>query len=239
MASDSRVSRRKFIQMVGAAGSVLSIPAAIQAAGPRPKSAPNADDVLRKLLDGNKRFVAGKDTAAQKQRSPQRRKEIAEGQNPLAAIVACADSRVAPELLFDQGLGDLFVIRVAGNVVSGAGAVVKGSIEYAVAELDVPLIMVLGHSKCGAVKAALQHCDAHDKLPGAIQELVNLIKPVVAQVKDLKGNRLENAIQANVARGVAKLMTLQPIVAPRVKKGRLKVVGATYDLVSGKVTLLG
>jgi carbonic anhydrase len=225
--------------MVGAAGSVLPVSAAIQAAGPRPKSAGNADEVLQKLLDGNKRFVAGKDTAAQKQRSPERRKQIAEGQKPFAIIVTCADSRVAPELLFDQGLGDLFVIRVAGNIISGAGAVVKGSIEYAVAELGVPLILVLGHSKCGAVKAALQHCDAHDQLPGSIQELVNVIKPVVAEIKDMKGNRLDNAIRANVGRGVGKLKALQPIIAPSVKKGRLKVVGATYDLVTGKVTLLG
>jgi carbonic anhydrase len=201
-------------------------------------SPPKADDVLRKLLDGNRRFVAGKDTAAQKQRSPELRKAIAGGQNPFAVIVTCADSRVAPELLFDQGLGDLFVIRVAGNVISGAGPVVKGSIEYAVAELGVPLILVLGHSKCGAVKAALAHCDAHDKLPGSIKELVNLIKPVVARIKDMKGDRLKNAIRANVTQGVEKLKSLQPILATRLKKGRLKVVGATYDLLSGKVTLL-
>ncbi len=161
---------------------------------------------------------------------------LAEGQAPLTVIVSCADSRVAPELIFDQGMGDLFVVRVAGNVITGAGDSVKGSIEYAVAELDVRLIMVLGHSQCGAVKAAIKHIDAKDTLPGSIGGLVDLIRPAVATVKDKQGNILDNAIKANVERGVDRLKHLEPILAGSVKKGTLKIVGAVYDLHSGKVT---
>jgi carbonic anhydrase len=123
-------------------------------------------------------------------------------------------------------------------VVSGAGATVKGSIEYAVAELNVALIVVLGHSGCGAVKAAMRHIDAKDSLPGAISGLVKLIKPAVAQSKELPGDALENAIQRNVEIGVERLKGLQPILAPRVKDGTLKVVGAVYDLRTGLVTLV-
>jgi carbonic anhydrase len=145
---------------------------------------------------------------------------------------------VAPEILFDVGVGDIFVVRIAGNVVGGAGAVVKGSIEYAIAELNVPLIVILGHSSCGAVKAAMKHIDAKDSLPGAINGLVELIKPAVAQSKGASGDPLENAIRKNVEIGVERLSELQPIVAPRVKEGTVKVVGAVYDLRTGTVTPL-
>jgi carbonic anhydrase len=155
----------------------------------------------------------------------------------MAVIVGCADSRVSPELLFDQGIGDLFVIRVAGNVVSGAGPPVKGSIEYGVAELGVSLVMVLGHTECGAIKAAIQHISDRDSLPSALGLLVNSIRPAVAKTKGMPGDPLDNAIRANVGIGVEKLRSLQPIVAPAVKRGRVKVVGAVYDLRTGGVTL--
>ena len=156
----------------------------------------------------------------------------------LPTIISCADSRVAPEILFDVGKGDVFVVRVAGNVVSGAGAIVKGSIEYAVAELNVPLIMVLGHSNCGAVKAAMAHLDAKDSLPGAINDLVELIKPAVEQSKGESGDPLDSAIRKNVQIGVEKLKGLEPILATPVKEGKLKIVGGVYDLRTGKVTLV-
>ncbi len=171
-------------------------------------------------------------------RGPKDFSALAEGQSPAAAIVGCADSRVPPEILFDVGVGDLFVVRVAGNVVSGSGPVVKGSIEYAVAELNVPLIMVLGHSNCGAVKAAIKHIDAKDVLPGAINDLVELIKPAVAKSKGTEGESLDNAIRANVGIGVERLKGLQPIVAGPVNEGKVKVVGAVYDLRTGKVTVV-
>jgi len=153
--------------------------------------------------------------------------------------MGCADSRVPPELLFDQGVGDLFVVRVAGNVVGGGGVFVKGSIEYAVAELGVRLIMVLGHSSCGAVKAAIKHVDDGDPLPGAIAELVNRIRPAVIKAKDMPGDQLANAISANVLLGVETLNNLDPIVRPAVSSGQAKVVGAVYDLRTGAVTLSG
>ena len=143
---------------------------------------------------------------------------------------------MAPEILFDVGVGNIFVVRVAGNVVNGAGATVKGSIEYAVAELNVPLIVILGHSGYGAVKAAMNHIEAKDSLPGPINGLVELIKPAVVQSKGAPGNLLENAIRKNVEIGIERLKELQPILAPRVKAGKVKVVGALYDLRAGAVT---
>ena len=123
-------------------------------------------------------------------------------------------------------------------MVRNSGVVVRGSIEYAVAELKVPLIMVLGHSACGAVKAAKQHIDAKDSLPGAIDGLVELIKPAVTQSASEPGDNLENAIRKNVEIGVDKLKQSEPILAPRVKDGKLKIVGAVYDLSTGAVKMV-
>ena len=206
------------------------------AASPAPSS-PAADEALQRLLKGNQRFVHG--TTKNPRRAPADFRALAEGQRPVAVIMGCADSRVPPELLFDQGVGDLFVVRVAGNVVGGGGVFVKGSIEYAVAELGVRLIMVLGHSSCGAVKAAIKHVDDGDPLPGAIAELVNRIRPAVIKAKDMPGDRLANAISANVQLGVETLNNLDPIVRPAVSSGQAKVVGAVYDLRTGAVALAG
>ena len=193
----------------------------------------SAEQALKELVEGNARFVSGK--TENPRRSPADFRAVADAQYPEAVVVACADSRVGPELLFDTGVGDLFVVRVAGNVVDGAGVTVKGSIEYAVAELHVPLIVILGHSNCGAVKAAVTHIDHKDSLPGAINGLVELIKPAVAQAKSQPGDVVANATRDNVKIGVEKLKQLQPIVAPGVKSGSVTVVGAVYDLHTGKV----
>ena len=229
------VSRRDLLRLAAAAAglAVLRGPAA-QAASPGHEGPP-ADEVIRRLLDGNQRFVKGE--AASPRRRPDDFRPLAEGQTPMAVIVGCSDSRVSPELLFDQGVGDLFAVRVAGNVVSGAGPTVKGSIEYGVAELGVSLIMVLGHSECGAVKAAIKHLDDKEPLPGSIGPLINNIRPAVLKAKGRPGSLLDNAIRANVDIGVGVLRGLQPIVAPAVKRGRVKVVGAVYDLRTGSVTL--
>jgi carbonic anhydrase len=212
----------------------------LAADGAEPADTPSAtagpDEALRKLLAGNQRFLKGETTAPR--RKPEDFAKVAEGQTPRAVIVGCSDSRVPPEILFDQGVGDLFVVRVAGNVVSGAGATVKGSIEYAVAELNVSLVMVLGHSQCGAVKAAVKHIDEKDTLPGAIAELVNAIKPAVAKAKGEAGNMLEAAIRANVGIGVERLKALEPVLADPVKTGQVKVVGGVYDLRTGRVTII-
>jgi carbonic anhydrase len=196
----------------------------------------SAADALHQLLEGNARFVKGQ--PASPRRSPEDFRSLAEAQYPQAVIVSCSDSRVALEILFDVGVGDIFVVRIAGNVLSGAGVTIKGSIEYAVAELNVSLVVVLGHSGCGAVRAAMKHIDAKDSLPGAINGLVELIKPAVAQSRGEPGDPLENAIRKNVEIGVEHLEQLQPIVAPRVQEGKLKVVGAVYDLRTGAVKLL-
>ena len=237
---DRHVSRRQLMRLavMGAAGLVASARARPAIGAPAAGAARrDPEAILRDLLDGNRRFAGGQ--AAGPRRKPDDFAPLAGGQTPDAVIVGCADSRVSPEILFDQGVGDLFVIRIAGNVVSNAGVIVKGSIEYAVAELGVPLILVLGHSQCGAVKAALQHLDAKDALPGAIAGLVDAIKPAVIASKGKPGNPLDNAIEANVLAGVARLKGLPPIVAPAVKQGRVKVVGGVYDLKSGAVTMIG
>src|SRR5579864_6538200 len=218
-------SRRELISLLaglGLARSRMGMAAPQQEAPAGPRS-PDADEILRQLLAGNQRFTIGQ-TLTPRQ-SPEEFRALAHGQFPEAVVVSCADSRVAPEILFDVGVGDIFVVRVAGNVIDGAGVTVKGSIEYAVAELNVPLILVLGHSGCGAVKSAIKHIDDRDSLPSAINGLVELIKPAVAMSKGMPGDPLENAIRQNVETGVERLQRLEPILAPRVKDGKLKVVG--------------
>jgi carbonic anhydrase len=235
MEQGAGLSRRDLLRLAAAAAGIVVLRGpAVQAASPG-ADGPPADEVLQRLLEGNQRFVKGEATSPR--RRPDDFRPLAEGQRPMAVIVGCADSRVSPELLFDQGVGDLFAVRVAGNVVSGAGPPVKGSIEYGVAELGVSLIMVLGHSECGAVKAAIKHMDDKEPLPGAIGPLINSIRPAVLKAKGRPGDLLDNAIRANVEIGVGVLRGLQPIVAPAVKRGRVKVVGAVYDLRTGGVTL--
>ena len=232
------LTRRDLIGLAAAAiaGATLTWPRGAAAAPPAPGLRRRPDEELTDLVEGNKRFMSGEATGPR--RRPQDFAALAEGQNPTAVVVSCSDSRVPPELIFDQGVGDLFVVRVAGNVVDKAGFAVKGSIEYAVAELGTPLIMVLGHTGCGAIKAAIQHIDAHDTLPGSINELVDILKPVVARVRNKGGDLLANAIRANVQAGVDRLNTLAPVLAPAVKQGRLKVVGGVYDLATGAVTMV-
>jgi carbonic anhydrase len=228
MRSAVRPSRREFVRAAGgAAGLVVAGDA--RAVAP---ADPNA--VLARLLEGNKRFMAGQ-TSLLTRRRPQDFAALAEGQAPQAVILACADSRVAPELIFDQGIGDLFVVRVAGNVASGAGPIVKGSIEFAVAELGARLIMVLGHTECGAVKAAAAHIAARDALPGAIGPLVEIIRPAVARAEGRPGDKLTNVIRANVEKCVETLKGLDPILSRFAGAGELKVVGAVYDLKTGEV----
>jgi carbonic anhydrase len=209
---------------------------ASHAAPPAQSKKVTADDALKQLMEGNARFAKG--DAIHPRRTPADFRAVSESQSPIAIVVACADSRVSPELLFDAGVGELFVIRVAGNVVDRAGVTVKGSIEYAIAELNAPLIVVLGHTNCGAVKAAVQHIDQKDSLPGAINGLVELIKPAVSKVQGQPGDVYDRVTRENVNAGVDKLKNLDPIIAPRVKTGGVKVVGGVYDLQTGTVKLL-
>lgn len=204
------------------AATLLGLPA--QAA-----SAPTADEALQRLMEGNERHFGKK--FVHPDHWEVRRAEVAKTQHPFAIVLGCADSRVPPEILFDQGLGDLFVIRVAGNVVDPA---VLGSIEYAAEHLGSPLVMVLGHERCGAVSATVQG----GEMPGHLGALVDPIKPAVAAAKKEKGDLLDNAVRANVRLVVEQLKASEPLLSHLVHEGKLKVVGARYDLDTGRVELL-
>lgn len=183
----------------------------------------------KKLLDGNKRFVEGK--MSHPDQAAIRRTELAKGQHPFAVIVSCSDSRVPPEVLFDQGLGDLFVIRLAGNILNDAAI---GSIEYAVDHLGAKYVMVLGHERCGAVEATVKGGEPH----GHIGSLVKAIQPAVDKAKTQEGDLVDNAVNANVSMVVQQLKTSAPILEESVKKGSLVIAGARYDLDDGSVSIL-
>jgi len=191
------------------------------------------DEALSRLLEGNRRFVANK--AFHPNESPSTREKLAKGQAPFAIILGCSDSRVPPEVVFDFGLGDLFVIRVAGNIVEDAGV---GSIEYAVEHLGTPLIVVLGHERCGAVKATIETLDAGGEAPGHIAELVRKLKPAVESSRNVPGDKVDNAVRENSRRMAKELAGLEPFLKERVDAGTVKVVAARYDLDTGVVELL-
>lgn len=193
------------------------------------KEKPAADANLKKLLDGNKRYVNEK--AKHPHQSSRRRKEVSKGQKPFAIVVGCSDSRIPPEIVFDQGLGDLFIVRVAGNIVDN---VALGSIEYAVDHLGVELVVVLGHGACGAVTAASKG----SKAPGHIGCIMEAIAPALKTVKGKEGDFVDNAIKANVDIVVSRIATTDPILSKSVKKGTLKVVGTYYNIESGVVEVL-
>ncbi len=189
-----------------------------------------AKEAIGALVSGNQRFVEGR--SRNPNRFSDRRNKLAQGQEPVACILGCADSRVAPEIIFDQGLGDLFVLRVAGNLVND---MIVGSLEYAVAYLGVQLIVVLGHQRCGAVTAAVQGGTA----PGKIESLVKAIRPAVEQAADRPGDKVDNAVRENIKRGVVQLKAAAPILAPKFREGILRIEGAFYHLDSGTVEFLG
>ena len=146
---------------------------------------------------------------------------------------------MSPEIVFTAGLGDLFVVRVAGNIVSRKCLGVVGSIEYAISELKIPLILVLGHESCGAVKAAVEFYKKGTEPPGAIGIITDAIRPAIEGVASESGSLLNNAVAANVRQSVAELLGSAAIVGPAVASGQLKVVGGIYELTSGRVRLLG
>jgi carbonic anhydrase len=191
---------------------------------------------MRLLQEGNLRYVAGK--SIHPNTNPARREAtVKDGQHPIASILSCSDSRVPVETVFDQGIGDIFVIRVAGNVCNVDEA---GSIEYGAEHLGTPLLIVLGHTQCGAVTAVATNAELH----GNIVPLVAGIRPAVAKAQkehpDLHGNDLvPAAIEANVWQAIDDLFKNSPIVRTRVKEGKLKVIGAEYDLETGKIRWLG
>ncbi|MBD2663716.1 carbonic anhydrase [Richelia sinica FACHB-800] len=235
------VGRRNFLKLAGMSG--LGIAAAsvgsicwspetaiadetIAAKKPQPVS---PQEALATLMAGNQRFVAEK--RLYPHQSKLRLQETTNGQYPFAAILGCADSRVPVEIIFDQGIGDLFDVRVAGNVAS---TVAIGSLEYCTAVLGTQLILVLGHAKCGAVHAAVE-----DKpVPGRISSFVKEIRPAVQKAKPLPGNLEDNAIIANVQYQVNQLEARSIILRNLKQEGKLKIVGGRYDVATGEVTLL-
>jgi carbonic anhydrase len=188
----------------------------------------SAADSLKMLLEGNQRFIDGKMTHPNQ--TPERRVEVAKGQHPFASVLSCSDSRTPPEILFDRGLGDIFVARVAGNV---ADQVVIDSLDYSVKHLGVRLVMILGHTKCGAVTAAVI---GHEE-PGDVGPMLSELRPAVEASKGEAGDPVVNAIRENVKLVVAKLANSSELSA-MVKSGELKVVGGIYDLETGKIDLL-
>lgn len=187
------------------------------------------DEALAKLMEGNQRFVENK--RLNPNQDSVRISQVATGQAPFAAILGCADSRVVPEMVFDQGIGDLFVVRVAGNIAITEDI---ASEEFAVGVLGAPLLLVLGHERCGAVQAALE---PGTELPGVIESLVYAIRPAVEASSGESGDQLTNAIKENVRLQVQRLQT-SSVIAQAVAQGKLKVVGAYYDLDTGEVSLV-
>src|SRR5271170_6851241 len=188
------------------------------------------DQALQLLLDGNKRFVAGK--PEHPNQSPGRRAEVAKGQHPFAAVLACSDSRTPPEIIFDRGLGDIFTVRVAGNV---ADKVVIESLDYSVKHLGVRVVMVLGHRRCGAVIAAV---DGHEGTANQdVGPMLSELRPAVAESKGMPGDPVENAVRENVILVMKNLATSAELSA-MVKSGELKIAGGIYDLDTGTIQML-
>ena len=184
-------------------------------------------------MKGNARYVAG---VSARHDFKHEREALAGGQNPFAAILSCADSRIAPEYAFDSGRGDLFVCRVAGNF---ANAESVASLEYGVAVLGVPLILVLGHDSCGAIDAAIKSLRDNTTLPGQMPSLVAGVAPAVKAVSGQGGDTLGLAIRQNVVDTVAKLSSVTPILSAAVEQRKLRVVGGVYSLRDGKVKMVG
>lgn len=198
---------------------------------PPPK---DSEEAMQRLLEGNQRFVSGK--LKHPHSAIDWRKRLVGGQKPFVTIIGCADSRVPPELLFDQGFGDLFVIRIAGNVVDTD---VAGSVEYGVDHLSTKLVVVMGHEGCGAVTAALQTHEDLEKEPNEIRSLVGKIKPSIRNFNDHVSfeQRLKTSVEDNVRNSV-KLLKAIPDLAKAEKEAATKIVGAVYEIATGKVRII-
>lgn len=194
------------------------------------------DEALLMLTDGNGRFVMN--SLTRPHQTPERRAETAkDGQNPFASILSCSDSRVPLEHLFDAGIGDLFVVRIAGNIADAAEI---GTLEYGVGHLGTSLIVVLGHTKCGAVTAAVNNSHVEGSVPAVIDHIVPAVEHARVEHPELQGDELiNNAITANVWQTIADILNKSEEIRTLVLAGKLKVVGAIYDIESGVVMNLG
>jgi carbonic anhydrase len=228
-------SRRSFIQFTGVALGLAAGGTAFakeHKAPPKPQNVLSPDAALKRLMAGNERYVEG---VARRHDFRHEREALAGGQNPFAAVLSCADSRIAPEYAFDTGRGDLFVCRVAGNF---AGTETIASLEYAVAVLNTPVILVLGHDACGAVDATLKAIKDDKPPPGHIPSLVDAIAPAAKAAMQQGGEVLDKAIRQNVIDNVAKLKSAAPILNAAVEQGKLKIAGGVYRLATGTVDLI-
>jgi len=229
------LDRRRFLHLSSLAATVVlgsACVAPVQTPLPVEESVKSPEEALARLLAGNLRYA--EDHTLSINESSQRRVEVAQGQHPFATIFSCVDSRVPPELVFDRGLGDLFVIRTAGHVIDHA---VLGSLEFGAAELKIPLIMVLGHAKCGAVNATLEAVENHTEAPNDIAYLVDHIAPAIELAAEREGDPLSNCIKANVELTVKELQQ-SSILADAIAQGQLMIVGAQYNLETGMVELI-
>lgn len=210
---------------------------------PQPFLSP--EEALERLMAGNARYASG--TPQRPNQDAARRTEVAGGQSPFAVVVGCSDSRVPVEVVFDQGLGDLFVVRTAGNLIDDVGA---ASIEFAVSALGARLVMVMGHQRCGAVKATVDATLAREREspaaapaspaspPNLLNALVTRIQPAVDTVRDMEGDMLENAIRAN-AQGMAHhLQSRSLVIQDAIQQGNIRIVSSVYDLDTGRVELV-
>lgn len=234
-----KISRRQLVTGAGftAAGFVLGFAAKSvypPAPAPQLQSVTNPDEALQRLLEGNQRFITGSLIHPNQSTLAQVRQELANGQMPWTTILGCIDSRVPPEIVFDQGLGDLFVARTAGQVIDDA---VLGSIEYTVEE-GAKLIVVLGHQSCGAVKATIDTLKQNGHADGHIAALVQAITPAVEMASTQPGDLIDNAVRANVILEVQQLVSSSDIISHAVQDGSIKLAGARYDLSTGAVQVL-
>ena len=195
------------------------------------KTTLGADEALETLKQGNRAYQT--DSPVRAVQGRERRIEIALGQTPFVVLVSCSDSRVSPEILFGRGLGELFIVRNAGNCVDTAAL---GSIEYGVSQLGVPLVLVMGHSRCGAVEAAIDVVKNNTVYPGSIGRMIEPIVPAILSQRDKPGDYVENCVRANVSRVVNRLRSAsEPSLLDPLKAGKLRIVGASYSLDSGTV----
>jgi len=188
-----------------------------------------ADEALQRLKEGNERYASGQ--SANAVTDAETRRSLVGSQQPYAAVLGCADSRAIPELIFDAGIGEVFSVRVAGNVINPQN---NGSLEYAVAHLDVALVVVMGHQNCGAVSATLDNYDG----PGHIQSITEAISDAIDDAKDLPGDTLTNTVKANAQRMARLLRETGPILSAAVEAGTLRIVPAYYDFEQGLVEFL-
>jgi carbonic anhydrase len=229
-------SRRAILRFAAASSFGLALSGAGRAEElkkpPKPQNVLSADASLALLLQGNRRYVEGK---SRRHDFKNEREALVGGQNPYAGILSCADSRIAPEYAFDAGRGDLFVCRVAGNFANNDTV---ASMEYAVAMLGTPLILVLGHESCGAVNATIKSLKEDTTLPGHLPSLVTALAPAVKATSQHSGDPLENAIRQNVIDNIEKLKSATPILSAAVEQRKLKVVGGIYRLRDGRVEMV-